>query len=952
MFLSLFSFLFFLSGHLAVAYEESRWDECGDGTTYTPNSTFSANLGQALDNLRNNTALTGFNATTVTNGTDPVTALALCRATLTPLECKTCVEAAALGIRQRCPNQTVAAIWYSFCMLRYSTINFLNTPDTTIALALYDTRNVPQPDSYNRRAKVLMQNLSVTAGDSDKRYGLGRTRVSDTETIYSYVECTRDLRGQDCTRCLLLATNRVESCCPGKWAVWITTPSCGIQFNLDPTYNDLLTAPEIPTDPLPPPPLWTTDSGVPTNKIITNGGIGGKSVMIGVTAAAVGTVVLVVGCLLVVMKRRKREKMRRGGSRVVDEDVMTEMRVCVYYRACIHRRGYMAPEYAVRGLMSTKIDVYSFGVLMLEIVSGRKNYDLQLDEQRMELLNLAWRLEQHGRLMELVDVTIGSFPEDEVLKCIKTGLLCCQESIGDRPTMSSALMMLVDNSVTVPIPGRPGYQGSRGNSVETSPASGDASSNHNNEEVSNNTITTSLVCALIGFNTTTAETRTDPVTALALFRGDIAPLDCQSCIDAAVLRIRQLCPNQTVAAIWYSLCMLCYSITNFLTTPDNAISFTIYDQRKAPQQDVYNQRVKVLLQNLSFTAGKSEKRYALGWTKVANNQTLYGYVECTRDLNSENCTNCLLIATKAIDTCSLGQWAGCIGSPSCAIRFNMDGIYVDSIVAPEILTDPPVSPPPTTVSEIPTRTRITKGGIGGKRVVIGVTTAAVGTVILVVIGCLWVVVKRETVKKGGAWRLEQHGSLMELVDVAIGSFPQDEVLKCIRIGLLCCQESLQDRPTMSSAMLMLSNNAVTIPNPGRPGYQGSRDNTIQIPLRSGDASSNQENESASNNTISTSLAYSKLFSTTLAAVINSSDGDNTSNWDCSSLSLLTGDCFNIMDSFSWVLAGMGWTFFEKINKPSLIYGDSGYDDSNSVYLFMKVDSTFVYLFRKVDSNRV
>lgn len=51
-------------------------------------------------------------------------------------------------------------------------------------------------------------------------------------------------------------------------------------------------------------------------------------------------------------------------------------------------RGYMAPEYAIRGLMSAKIDVFSFGVLMLEIISGRKNYEPQLDDERRELLNL------------------------------------------------------------------------------------------------------------------------------------------------------------------------------------------------------------------------------------------------------------------------------------------------------------------------------------------------------------------------------------------------------------------------------------------------------------------------------------------------------------------------------------------------------------------------------------
>lgn len=48
----------------------------------------------------------------------------------------------------------------------------------------------------------------------------------------------------------------------------------------------------------------------------------------------------------------------------------------------------MAPEYALRGVMSAKMDVFSFGVLTLEIISGRKNYDLRFDEQNPDLLKL------------------------------------------------------------------------------------------------------------------------------------------------------------------------------------------------------------------------------------------------------------------------------------------------------------------------------------------------------------------------------------------------------------------------------------------------------------------------------------------------------------------------------------------------------------------------------------
>lgn len=49
--------------------------------------------------------------------------------------------------------------------------------------------------------------------------------------------------------------------------------------------------------------------------------------------------------------------------------------------------GYMAPEYALRGYLSVKTDVFSYGVLVLEIVSGRKNHDRLLGEEKADLLS-------------------------------------------------------------------------------------------------------------------------------------------------------------------------------------------------------------------------------------------------------------------------------------------------------------------------------------------------------------------------------------------------------------------------------------------------------------------------------------------------------------------------------------------------------------------------------------
>lgn len=79
-----------------------------------------------------------------------------------------------------------------------------------------------------------------------------------------------------------------------------------------------------------------------------------------------------------------------------------------------------------------------------------------------------------------------------------------------------------------------------------------------------------------------------------------------------------------------------------------------------------------------------------------------------------------------------------------------------------------------------------------------------------------------------ARRLEQEDRLIELVDVTVSSFPQNDVLRCIRIGLLCCQENVQNRPMMSSAFIMLidTDDLATLPPAGRLGFQDRRDNTI------------------------------------------------------------------------------------------------------------------------------
>ncbi|KAL7213442.1 hypothetical protein ACSBR2_016048 [Camellia fascicularis] len=120
--------------------------------------------------------------------------------------------------------------------------------------------------------------------------------------------------------------------------------------------------------------------------------------------------------------------------------------------------GYMAPEYAMEGLFSVKSDVFSFGVVLLEIISGKKNSGFHLSEQGHSLLTFAWKLWSEGQGLELMDpILVQSCVASEVLKCIHIGLLCVQEDAADRPNMSFVVVMLGSDTVILPQPKQPAF---------------------------------------------------------------------------------------------------------------------------------------------------------------------------------------------------------------------------------------------------------------------------------------------------------------------------------------------------------------------------------------------------------------------------------------------------------------------------------------------------------------
>ncbi|PON32134.1 Tyrosine-protein kinase [Parasponia andersonii] len=139
------------------------------------------------------------------------------------------------------------------------------------------------------------------------------------------------------------------------------------------------------------------------------------------------------------------------------------------------------------GHFSVKSDVFSFGVLLLEIVSGKKNWGFYHPDHDLNLLGHAWKLWNEGNPLELLDKPMeGSFSANEVIRCIKVGLLCVQQRVEDRPTMSSVLFMLGNENSTVPEPKEPGF------STEVSFLGTDTSSSGKNPHTANNMTVTLL----------------------------------------------------------------------------------------------------------------------------------------------------------------------------------------------------------------------------------------------------------------------------------------------------------------------------------------------------------------------------------------------------------------------------------------------------------------------------
>ncbi|XWS63948.1 hypothetical protein CRYUN_Cryun06bG0145300 [Craigia yunnanensis] len=159
--------------------------------------------------------------------------------------------------------------------------------------------------------------------------------------------------------------------------------------------------------------------------------------------------------------------------------------------------GYMAPEYLMHGHLSVKADVFSFGVLVLELISGQRNSSFNLNVDAQNLLDWAYKLYKKGKALEIMDsaLALSAVPE-QVSMCIQIGLLCTQGDPQLRPDMQRVVVLLSKKPGSLEEPTRPGvssrYRRSRRSGFSsTAGTSGDSDSRTSESTFNTNTASTS-----------------------------------------------------------------------------------------------------------------------------------------------------------------------------------------------------------------------------------------------------------------------------------------------------------------------------------------------------------------------------------------------------------------------------------------------------------------------------
>ncbi|XP_074577192.1 cysteine-rich repeat secretory protein 38-like [Curcuma longa] len=253
--------LLFSSPSLIAA--QLLYNVCGTTGNFTANSTYQTNLNQVLSSLYLNASTSGFATSTVGQIPDLVIGLALCRGDVKTTECRACLNTATQDAQQVCPFNRASMVWYDFCFLRFSNVQFLGYTGNDPELLLGNTAYVSDPQRFNRLLNLLLNATLDRAARSGKRFATGVVSKFTVEdpTVYGLVQCLPYLSASQCRQCVRRLYDPLPSFLQGRQGGRVIGVTCTMRYEI---YSFFEGAPKVtltvplenatPTPPPPPPP--------------------------------------------------------------------------------------------------------------------------------------------------------------------------------------------------------------------------------------------------------------------------------------------------------------------------------------------------------------------------------------------------------------------------------------------------------------------------------------------------------------------------------------------------------------------------------------------------------------------------------------------------------------------------------------------------------------------------
>ncbi|KAM0869999.1 hypothetical protein ACQ4PT_040316 [Festuca glaucescens] len=456
-----------------------------DGSVYTANGTFQANLDLLAAALPANASASpsGFVTASVGAAPDQANALALCRGDTNASACAACVAAAFQDAQQACPQDKGVAVYSDACVLRFAGTRFLDflQGDQWLVSELVPvvdtaTGSVNASDACFRAAVTAIFTALVdraVAGTNGTRKYFATGEMDFDPKLYGLAQCAPDLTPAQCQGCLgqLFRVTELRYLSARPLSLWTSAfvVWCSLRYGVSPFHEGRamlqLAAPPAPA-PAPSPEATITppipESGAALEKI----------------GRAHCTIFDLPTLQQATEHFSERNKLGEGGFGTIYKGILSDGQVIavktllgttghglqqlhnevVLLAELQHKNlvsGYMAPEYAMHGNVSPKIDVFSLGVLALEIVTRRSNCSSN-DHGTVNLLSDVWDHWTKGTISQMLHGLDG-YARNQALRCIHIGLLCVQQDPGHRPDISAVVFMLTRDSMELRPPSQPAF---------------------------------------------------------------------------------------------------------------------------------------------------------------------------------------------------------------------------------------------------------------------------------------------------------------------------------------------------------------------------------------------------------------------------------------------------------------------------------------------------------------